>query len=81
MTIETKRLPDGTGAAAFKALSESARAARYRAEASGDLTWLHLVRDRFWAAMAEPNPARLRAGLAALAADCLAWADNIDTRP
>lgn len=75
-----RHLPDGTGAASFKSLADAARLARDRAEKTGEATWLHLAREKFWEVMAEPDPAVLRAGLVGLAADCLAWAEDIDGR-
>lgn len=72
--------PDGTGSPAFRAMADSARKACDRADQEKTTTWLHVAREEFWEAMAERDPAKLRAELVQLIAVGVAWIEDIDSR-
>ncbi|WP_405710042.1 hypothetical protein OG264_15995 [Streptomyces xanthophaeus] len=45
------------------------------------LTWGHILYEEFTEAMAETDPAKLRAELIQIAAVCAAWVSDLDRRP
>lgn len=51
-----------------------------RAAAEGRLTWAHILQEEFTEAMAEVDPARLRAELVQVAAVAAVWIEAIDRR-
>jgi hypothetical protein len=73
--------PDGTGQWVHERTSaELARAACQRAADEGTLTWAHILREEVTEALAESDPARLRAELVQVAAVAAAWVEAIDRR-
>lgn len=75
-------LPDGTGIApkSTETLLKNARHACEIATKEGTLTHAHVLEEEFWEAMAETEPAKLRAELIQVAAVCLKWVLDIDSR-
>lgn len=72
--------PDGTGEGWYV---EKATYARWDAEwavANGNLSWLLILREEFYEAMAESDPTRLREELIQVAAVAVAWVEAIDRR-
>jgi hypothetical protein len=81
-----QRHPDGTGRAyALRAVAELdqdfAKQRCDRAFDQGNGTWEHILHEEFCEAMAEDDPARLRAELVQLAAVAVHWIEAIDDRP
>lgn len=73
--------PDGTSSHNFARIADQARRNCEKADRDGYVTWSHIARKEFWAAMAETDPVKLRAGLLQLGAVCAAWVCDIDARP
>jgi hypothetical protein len=72
--------PDGTGS---KHQGEAAALARMACEdafGSGYGSWCHVLFEETWEALAESDPARLRAELLQVAAVAVAWVEAIDRR-
>jgi hypothetical protein len=69
----------GTGPANNSEAARARNACQYAAR-TGTLTWRHVLREGYAEAMAEADPARLRAGLVRVAAVCVAWIEAIDRR-
>lgn len=72
--------PDGTSRSSFIDKAESARRACKRAAAKGAVTWMHILREEFWEAMAETEPDRLRYELLQTIAVGVAWIEDLDSR-
>ncbi len=80
--------PDGTGPnlgawGRYGSMSELASEARRvcdRHAAAGTLTWFHILREEYAEAMAEDDPAKLRAELIQVAAVAVQWVAAIDRR-
>jgi hypothetical protein len=83
-------LPDGTGpnvawlypmvAYPAEAIEALLRVGYERADATGRLTWMHLVREEVAEAFQESDETRLREELLQVAALCQSWARAIDAR-
>lgn len=58
--------------------AESAKADCKRAAERGEVTWRHIIEEEFWEAMAEEDPAKLRAELVQLAAVAVAMVESLD---
>lgn len=74
-----QHLPDGTN----ELHGETAEYWKIRtdnAAADGTLTWKHVLSEEFHEALAETNPARLRAELIQVAAVAARWVEDIDRR-
>ncbi|MEU4947683.1 hypothetical protein [Streptomyces lavendulae] len=84
-----QRHPDGTGPSTTvwapplpaDRFAAAARTRCQRAAERGDLTWLHVLNEEVAEALAESDPAKLRAELVQVAAVCAAWVSDIDRRP
>lgn len=72
--------PDGTGTASQQVAAGAARARCQVAAERGEVTWQLILDEEHAEAMAESDPARLRAELVQIAAVCAAWAADIDSR-
>lgn len=73
--------PDGTGGWWHEQTSAMlAREACQKAAADGTLTWAHVLREEVYEALAEHDPAKLRAELVQVAAVAVAWIEAIDQR-
>lgn len=72
--------PDGTGGPTSVRLAQSSREFCNQAAALGRLEWRHILREEYREAMAEADPAKLREELIQVAAVCVAWVEDIDSR-
>lgn len=72
-------LPDGTSTE-FACLADAARADTESHKAEGVMTYLDVLAEEFWEAMAEEDPDKLRAELIQVAAVAVKWAEAIDRR-
>ncbi|ADJ47892.1 hypothetical protein AMES_6067 [Amycolatopsis mediterranei S699] len=81
--------PDGTGPdvpLSIRRMLDAADAAfdaRHQVESSakaGTLTWLEILSEEFFGALAEDDPAALRAELVQVAATAVCWIEAIDRR-
>jgi hypothetical protein len=72
--------PDGTGGSARLYIADRCRAAADKAAEEGTLTWRLISDEEHAEAMAESDPARLRAELIQDAAVKVAWVAAIDRR-
>lgn len=72
--------PDGTGGPAYEAMAARVRARAEKAAAAGALTWLEVLAEEVAEALAESDPARLRAELLQVAAVAVCWIEAIDRR-
>ncbi|MFE2941006.1 NUDIX hydrolase [Streptomyces sp. NPDC059255] len=72
--------PDGTGQHPEQIDADVARMACQQAADGGYLDWLHILREEVAEALAESDPARLRAELVQVAAVAAAWVEAIDRR-
>lgn len=75
-----QRHPDGTSGHNFARLADEARRSCQRATQNETLTWFHILREEFWEAMSETDPAKLRTELVQCAAVVQAWISDIDRR-
>ncbi|MER6103595.1 hypothetical protein ABT115_15055 [Streptomyces sp. NPDC001832] len=73
--------PDGTGSVHQQNAAGLARMECDDAFASGYGTWCHVLFEEVREALAESDPAKLRAELVQVAAVCAAWIHDIDSRP
>ncbi|MET7924770.1 NUDIX hydrolase [Streptomyces sp. NPDC005349] len=73
--------PDGTGNTEQQQCADLARAECQDAFAAGVGTWTHVLYEEVWEALAESDPAKLRAELVQVSAVCAAWIADIDSRP
>lgn len=69
--------PNGTSAK-FKPMADSARNACQKAADSGQLTWMHVMREEFWESQSETDRARLRVELIQLISVGVAWVECLD---
>lgn len=82
-----QRHPDGTGPhVRFLGMSLSAiegivKNVTERNNCIGEAIWLPILLEEVFEALAEPDPAQLRAELVQVAAVCAAWISDIDRRP
>lgn len=80
--------PDGTGPSVLvhfpygtaRYAADRARERCKRSAANGTVTWLDVLTEEFHEALAEDNPAKLRAELIQVAAVAAAWVEAIDRR-
>lgn len=72
---------DGTGGVDARRLADRARATCQAAAERGIVNWLHILDEEVCEALAETDPAKLRAELLQVAAVCAAWIYDIDQRP
>ena len=72
--------PDGTSGHNFRRQADAARRSCQAAARGGYLTWLHILREEFWEAMAETEPDRLRYELLQAVAVGVAWIEDLDSR-
>jgi protein involved in temperature-dependent protein secretion len=72
--------PDGTGSPAQRTAASLARTECQRAFAHGYGAWVDVLTEEFREALAEEDPALLRAELVQVAAVCSAWIADIDSR-
>ncbi|MFF8409014.1 hypothetical protein [Streptomyces omiyaensis] len=73
--------PDGTGSPIQAVEADKARAGCQAAFARGEGTWMHVLVEEVFEALAEEDLVRLRAELVQVAAVAAAWIHDIDTRP
>ena len=71
---------DGTGSPLWKSQAEFAKRYNRRRVANGRITWLHILEEEFYEAMAETDPAKLREELVQVAAVAVNWIEAIDRR-
>ncbi|MFD5509148.1 hypothetical protein ACFWIB_15405 [Streptomyces sp. NPDC127051] len=76
-----QRHPDGTGRPGDDGLSARARRVCEKAAANRSLTWRQILHEEVREALAESDPAKLRAELIQVAAVCAAWVSDLDQRP
>lgn len=60
--------------------AETAKMLCKREAACGTVTWRHIIEEEFWEAMAEEDPARLRAELVQVAAVAVAMIECLDRK-
>lgn len=70
--------PNGTGLYQQQAAAENARRVCDRNAHLGKVTWADILREEFYEALAESDPARLRTELIQVAAVAVAWVEAID---
>ncbi|HEY9408466.1 MAG TPA: hypothetical protein VIP77_02700 [Jiangellaceae bacterium] len=73
--------PDGTGSVHQQEAAGLARMECEDAFGAGYGTWCHVLFEETWEALAESDPAKLRAELVQVAAVCAAWIADLDSRP
>lgn len=71
--------PDGTGPQ-YAGHADGARSECDREHRAGRGTWRHILQEEVWEALAEEDPAKLRAELLQVAAVAAAWVEAIDRR-
>ncbi|MFE6284381.1 hypothetical protein [Streptomyces sp. NPDC057877] len=72
--------PDGTGLPVYQHSANRYRDHADRAAASGVLAWRDVLLEEVHEALAEADPATLRAELVQVAAVCAAWIADLDSR-
>ncbi|MEU4170992.1 hypothetical protein AB0F46_29445 [Streptomyces sp. NPDC026665] len=72
--------PDGTGSSSQQVAAGAARARCQVAATQGEVTWQLILAEEHAEAMAESDPAALRAELVQVAAVCAAWIADLDSR-
>lgn len=72
--------PNGTGGTYFKRMSNWARERCDRVHSEGRGTWEHILTEEFYEALAESDPAKLRAELIQVAAVAVQWVEALDRR-
>lgn len=77
---DQSHLPDGTGDQLARLTADNRRRECDLAQQEGQLTWRHILAEEAAEAMAEADPARLRAELIQVAAVCVQWVQAIDGR-
>lgn len=75
-----QRHPDGTGLPVYRHSANRYRDHADHAAASGHLAWRDVLLEEVYEALAESDPAKLRAELIQVAAVCAAWVSDIDRR-
>ncbi|WP_328739904.1 hypothetical protein OHA91_22890 [Streptomyces erythrochromogenes] len=77
-----QRHPDGTQDDAYnRTMRDAARAICEQHANRETLTWAHVLDEEYREALAETDPAKLRAELIQIAAVCAAWVSDLDRRP
>lgn len=71
---------DGTGSHTFVAEAKFRRDRCEAAFSAGKGTWKDILLEEVWEAMAERNPAKLRAELIQVAAVAVSWVEDLDSR-
>jgi hypothetical protein len=71
---------NGTGMPVYRYAANRYRAATNRAAAAGDVSWRDILLEELFEALAESDPAKLRAELLQIAAVAAAWIEAIDRR-
>ena len=69
--------PNGTSIK-FKPLADAARNACQKADANGQVTWMHIFREEAWEAMSETDRDKLRAELVQVGAVVVNWIETLD---
>lgn len=72
--------PDGTGDQYAVGLAEENRNVCQTNAANGNVTWMDILLEEVWEALAEDDLGKLRAELIQVAAVCCAWVEDIDGR-
>jgi hypothetical protein len=72
--------PNGTGVYSMQAAAERSRRVCEQNAYNGTISWADILREEFHEALAESDPAALRAELIQVAAVAVAWVENIDRR-
>ncbi|MFC9949225.1 hypothetical protein ACFVIN_01430 [Streptomyces prasinus] len=75
-----QRHPDGTGLPVYQHSANRYRDHTDRATAAGVLAWRDVLLEEVHEALAEKDPAKLRAELVQVAAVCAAWITDLDSR-
>lgn len=75
-----QRHPDGTGLPVYQYAANRYRDAADRNAAAGVLAWRDVLLEEVYEALAESDPAALRAELVQVAAVCAAWIHDLDQR-
>ena len=73
-------LPDGADPALYAAAADVQKQIVDNSALSGTLGWADILLEEVYEAIAEPDPARLRAELLQVAAVAMRWIDTIDVR-
>ncbi|MCB5168031.1 hypothetical protein LG634_24790 [Streptomyces bambusae] len=76
-----QRHPDGTGTGILRHLANRHRELAEEHAGAPTFTWRMVLQEEVYEALAESDPARLRAELVQVAAVCAAWVSDIDRRP
>ena len=76
---EPQSHPNGTGDS-FTTLANWSRRQCDQAFKKGELTWLHILREEFYEAAAEEDPAKLRAELIQVMSVARHWISDIDAK-
>lgn len=72
--------PDGTGGPELEQMAGYWRAKCNTDHGRGEGTWLSILLEEVFEALAESDPVKLRAELIQVGAVCAAWAESIDRR-
>lgn len=72
--------PDGTGGSVMQGFATEQRARTQFLAGLGGVSWRDILLEEVYEAMAEEEPAKLRAELVQVAAVAVAWAEAIDRR-
>ncbi|MEU8195273.1 hypothetical protein AB0C10_15980 [Microbispora amethystogenes] len=73
--------PDGTGGETFANMAKVLKDVVAEAAANGTLTWQLILMEEIYEALAETDPAKLGTELVQVAAVCVAWVEDLRTRP
>lgn len=73
-------LPDGTGNPCYAETARLCQTVNAALEIRDAITWLDVLKEEYYEAMAESDPVRLRAELVQIAAVSVAWIEDIDRR-
>ncbi|MET7458092.1 NUDIX hydrolase [Streptomyces sp. NPDC005574] len=73
--------PDGTGGSGALYVADRYRSIVDQGLEDGSVTWRDVLLEEVFEALAEPDPARLRAELVQVSAVCAAWIADLDSRP
>lgn len=77
---DQRDLLDGTGGERARSVAATAKAQCDDATAAKRVTWKDVLREEYAEAVAEEDPAKLRAELIQVAAVCIKWIEAIDKR-
>ncbi len=72
--------PDGTGGDIYKQAAEVSKAHTDAAAADGSLTWVDILMEEVFEALAEDDPVRLREELIQVAAVAVSWSEDIERK-